>query len=295
MTRRVIYGIWLLLAIGIASLWAGNYGYGPVIVTQEWQYNIVLRLGTPVRVLDEPGVSFRVPMLETVLPRDKRLQYLGVEPAEMIVGDETLLVDYFAVWRITDPLAFSRRYPDMDAAQRVIRARLQSRVIDTISSLPLAEILARADVLGDIAQVATESLADTGVSVVDLRISRTDIPKQNEEATFNQMREQRLAIAREIRAKGEREAREIRAKADREARTLLAQARSEAEITRGQGDAEAAAIYAKSYSADPEFFAFVRSLRAYRTTIDEGTTLVLSPELDFFGYFRSSEAGGGAR
>lgn len=290
MTRRVIYGIWLLLALSIASLWAGNYGLGPVIVTQEWQYNIVLRLGTPVRVIEEPGVSFRLPIVESVLMRDKRLQYLGVEPSEMIVGNETLLVDYFAVWKITDPLAFSRRYQNVNAAQRVIRARLQSRVSDKISSLPLDQILARADVLGDIAVDATEALGQTGVAVIDLRISRTDIPKQNEEATFNQMREQRLAIAREHRARGEREAREIRAKAEREARTLLAQASSQAEITRGEGDAEAAGIYAASYSADPEFFAFVRSLQAYRATIDEDTTLVLSPEHDFFDYFRSSGA-----
>jgi len=231
-----------------------------------------------------------------VLTRDKRLQYLGVDPSEMIVGNETLLVDYFAVWQITDALAFSRRYPDMKAARRVIGARLQSRVNDKISSLPLDEILARADVLGDIAVEATEALAETGVAVIDLRISRTDIPKQNEESTFNQMREQRHAIAREHRAKGDREAREIRAKADREARTLLAQARSEAEITRGEGDAEAAGIYAGAYSADPEFYAFVRSLQAYRKTIDEETTLVLSPEHDFFEYFRSSATpGAGAR
>ncbi|MDH4016719.1 MAG: protease modulator HflC, partial [Actinomycetota bacterium] len=228
-------------------------------------------------------------------PRDKRLQYLGVEPSEMIVGNETLLVDYFAVWQITDPLAFSRRYPNMEAAQRVIRARLQSRVNDKISSLPLDEILARANVLGDIAMEATDALSETGVKVVDLRISRTDIPKQNEESTFNQMREQRLAIAREHRARGDREAREIRAKAEREARTLLARARAESEITRGEGDAEAAGIYSKSYSADPEFYAFVRSLQAYRATIDEDTTLVLSPEHDFFEYFRSSQpAGAGA-
>lgn len=294
--RRVIYAGWLLMALIVASLWAGNYGFGPVVVTQEWQYNIVLRLGTPVRVLDEPGVSVRVPILESVLTRDKRLQYLGVDPSEMIVGNETLLVDYFAVWQITDALAFSRRYPDMEAARRVIGARLQSRVNDKISSLPLDQILARADVLGDIAVESTEALAETGVAVIDLRISRTDIPKQNEESTFNQMREQRHAIAREHRAKGDREAREIRAKADREARTLLAQARSKAEITRGEGDAEAAGIYAASYSADPEFYAFVRSLQAYRKTIDEETTLVLSPEHDFFEYFRSSATpGAGAR
>ncbi len=295
MIRTLIFTIWLVLIVGITSLWAGSYGWGPVIVTQQWENNIVLRLGAPNRVITEPGWSLRLPVIESVRTQDMRLRYLGVEPSEMIVGNETLLVDYFAVWHISDALAFARRYPSVDASTRVIRARLQSRVSDKISGLPLDEILARADVLGDIAVEATETLAETGVTVVDLRISRTDIPKQNEESTFNQMREQRLAIAREHRAKGEREAREIRAKAEREARTLLAQARSESEITRGAGDAEAASIYAEAYSADPEFFAFVRSLRAYRATIDESTTLVLSPEHEFFEYFRSSAPEGGAR
>lgn len=292
--RRIIFFVWILAGLVAGALWAGNFGYGPVIVTQEWQYHIVLRLGTPVRVITEPGVRLRAPFIESLIERDKRLQYLGVEPSEMIVGNETLLVDYFAVWQITDPLAFSRKYPDMAAARRVIGARLQSRVNDKISSLPVEEILARADVLGDIAVEATEALQSTGVAVIDLRISRTDIPKQNEESTFNQMREQRLAIAREHRARGDREAREIRAKADREARTLIAQAQSQAEITRGEGDAEAAGIYAAAYSADPEFYAFVRSLQAYREAVDEDTTFVLSPEHDFFEYFRTSGAAGSA-
>lgn len=288
--RTLLLLLWVLIVSAVAGLWAGQYGYGPVVVTQEWQYHIVLRLGAPVRTLSEPGVSLRIPFLETLLVRDKRLQYLAVEPSEMIVGNETLLVDYYAIWQITDPLAFSRSYPSMAAAERVIRARLQSRVNDKISSLPVEAILARSNVLGDIAVQSTESLSESGVAVVDLRISRTDIPKQNEEATFNQMREQRLAIAREHRARGEREAREIRAKADREARTLRAQAQSQAEITRGEGDAEAAGIYAAAYSADPDFYSFVRSLEAYRKSIDEDTTLVLSPEHEFFEFFRASGA-----
>lgn len=289
--RRVLLALWILVLLAVAGVWAGQYGYGAVVVTQEWQYHIVLRLGSPVRTISEPGVSVRIPLLETLLVRDKRLQYLNVEPSEMIVGNETLLVDYYAVWRITDPLRFSRSYPSMAAAERVIRARLQSRVSDIISGLPLEAILARADVLGEIATQSTEALSDSGVAVVDLRISRTDIPKQNEESTFNQMREQRLAIAREHRAKGDREAREIRAKAEREAQTSLAQAQSNADITRGEGDAEAASIYSKAYAADPEFYAFVRSLEAYRKSIGENTTLVLTPEHEFFEYLGSGSAG----
>jgi membrane protease subunit HflC len=288
--RRIFLILWIGVLLCVAGLWAGQYGYGPVVVTQEWQYHIVLRLGAPDRTLSEPGVTLRIPGIETLLVRDKRLQYLAVDPSEMIVGNETLLVDYYAVWQITDPLQFSRSYPSMAAAERVIRARLQSRVNDKISSLPVDAILARANVLGDIAVQSTEALADSGVAVVDLRISRTDIPKQNEESTFNQMREQRLAIAREHRAKGDREAREIRAKADREASLLQAQAQSQSEITRGAGDAEAAGIYASAYSADPDFYAFVRSLEAYRKSVGENTNLVLSPEHEFFEFFKASGA-----
>jgi membrane protease subunit HflC len=292
--RKILFFGWMILVFLVALLWAGYYGFGPVVVTKEYEYTLILRLGDPMDPITKPGVTLRLPVIDEAITVDKRLQYLNAEPFELLVGDETLLIDYYAVWRITEPLSFRRSYGNEAGAERVIRGRLQSRVNDRISSLPLDSILARSDSLDALAIEASAALADSGVSIVDLRINRTDIPKDTEGATFDQMREQRLTIAREHRAKGEREAREIRAKANREARTLVAQAKSQSEITRGEGDAQAAAIYAKSYSAAPEFYAFVRSLAAYRKTIDGNTTMLLSPDQDFFKYFKSSDGRSGA-
>ena len=150
--------------------------------------------------------------------------------------------------------------------------------------LSRAELLARAEVLDDLSDRATTELAGNGVRVLDVQINRTELPLQTENATFEQMREQRRSISREKRAIGEREAREIRAKANRKARELLAVARAKAEVMRGEGDAAAARIYAKAYSKDPDFYAFVRSLEAYRKTLIENTTLVVSPDHEFFKF-----------
>ncbi len=154
----------------------------------------------------------------------------------------------------------------------------------------MAELLARAEALDDLHERATLELAGNGVRVIDVRINRTELPLPTENATFEQMREQRRAISREKRAIGEREAREIRAKAEGQAREEVAVARAEAEVTRGEGDAEAARIYAKAYSNDPEFYAFVRSLEAYRKTLGENTTLVVSPDHEFFKFLDPSGA-----
>jgi membrane protease subunit HflC len=277
----------VVAAIGVGALWAGQYGVGPVIVTKENEFNIVLLLGTPRKTIDQPGIDWRLPILESTQTLDKRLQYLNAQPVELLIGNETLSVDYYAVWRIEDPLAFSRSYPGGKAeASTAIQRRLKSLVGDKIGKLPLQQVLSRAAVFDELDSEASAALLEKGVVVLDLRINRTEIPREAESAAFEQMREQRRAISREHRARGEREAREMRARAEREARTTVAGARSQAEVTRGDGDAQAAAIYAAAYSGDPEFYAFVRSLEAYRKGLEERTTMVLAPDHEFFRYLQ---------
>jgi membrane protease subunit HflC len=289
MRRLILLGL-ILVSGAVALVWLGQFGVGPVVVTNEYEYKLILTLGNPTRApIMEPGLTLRMPFLDTVVSIDKRLQYLNAEPAELLIGNETLLVDYFAIWRITDPLTFRRSYPGGSRDAKIaLQARLKSMVGATIGRLPLQLVLSRGKVLDNLDAELSSALAGKGIEVVDLRINRTELPKDAEAAAYARMREQRRAISREHRAKGERAAREMRAKADREARTLLAEARSRAEVARGQGDAEAAAIYAEAYQKDAEFYSFTRSLQAYRTTLTNGTTMVLSPSHSFLRYLGSS-------
>lgn len=290
----------LLVAALVGTVWAGQFGWGPVVIVYEYEYKIPLLLGAPWRdPIDEPGLVFKIPFVETMLTLDKRLQYLDAKPAEMLIGEGAMLVDYYAIWRISNPLEFQRSYGGSVAtANLAIQRRLESAVTATIGRMKLEELLARAKVFDQLGEELSRTLAEKGVEVVDVRINRTELPREAEDAAFAQMREQRRKISREHRARGEREAREVRASAEREARTMLAQARAKAEITRGEGDAQAAAIYAAAYDQDPEFYAFLRSLQAYRATLGEGTTMVIPPGHEFFRYLdpgkRESSGGSGA-
>ena len=161
----------------------------------------------------------------------------------------------------------------------------------TVGRMTLQELLARSDLIKDLGDSVRKDMAAKGIDIVDVRINRTELPKKALSAAYDQMREQRRAISREYRAKGEREAREIRAKADRAARTVLAEAESQADLTRGEGDAKAAAIYAEAYSRDEDFYAFTRSLAAYRATLKDRTTLIVSPDETFFRYLASPTEG----
>jgi membrane protease subunit HflC len=282
----------IVVAWVVGTIWAGQFNWGPTVVVREYEHKIPLLLGAPWREpISKPGLTWRIPLVETMVTLDKRLQFLDAKPVELLIGNETLLVDYYAIWRIVDPLLFLRSYPGlMVDAERAIGRRLRSQIGATIGRMPLEQLLARAKVIDELGSEVSVALAEKGVEVVDVRINRTELPRDAEPATYEQMREQRRAVSREYRAKGDREAREIRAKTEREARTLLAQATAQSEITRGEGDAEAAAIYASAYGKDPEFYAFVRSLEAYRASLGEGTTMVLPPDHEFFRYLQSGDA-----
>jgi membrane protease subunit HflC len=286
---RGLFSLLLLVATLVGTLWAGQFGWGPTVIVNQWEHKIPLLLGAPWREpISEPGLTWRIPLVETMTTLDKRLQFLDAKPVELLIGNETLLVDYYAIWRIIDPLLFLRSYPGgIPDAERAIGRRLRSQVGATIGRMPLEQLLARAKVIDDLGSEVSVALAEKGVEVVDVRINRTELPRDAESAAYEQMREQRRAISREHRAKGEREAREIRAKTEREARTLVAEATAKSEITMGEGDAEAAAIYAAAYGNDPEFYNFVRSLEAYRLSLRQHTTMVLPPDHEFFRYLQS--------
>ncbi len=287
---RLLFVFLVAAAIVVGTFWAGQFGYGPFVITNEYEYSLVTRLGNPRATISGPKVSLRWPFIEDAATFDKRLQLLNGEPMPVQSGNKEMVVDYYAIWRIVDPLEYRRAYPGgkRDAEGNIGR-KLTGVIIANISRLPISDVLSRGQVIDDLENEMAD-LKKNGVEIMDVRINRTELPKEAQSAAFDRMREQRRAVARESRAKGDREAREIRAKAERQARTTLAEARAQAEITRGEGDAEAAAIYAAAYGRDPEFYAFVRSLEAYRKSLGERTTMVLEPDHEFFRYMNPKAA-----
>jgi membrane protease subunit HflC len=292
--------LFLMIVLGgliVALLWASQIDRGPLVINRADEYRLVLRLGRPVAELTEAGLAGmygpRIPFLDEVQVFDKKLQYLSAAATEIEIDDnERLIVDYYVLWQIESPLEFRRSFPTgISEAKKRIQRTVGSLVGDAVGNLTMAELLARSEILETLDERATEELTSNGIRVVDVRINRTELPLPSENATFAQMREQRRAISRQKRAVGAREAREIRAKANREAREMLAQANADSEVRRGEGDAEAARIYAEAYSKDPDFYAFVRSLEAYRKALGEKTTLVVAPDHEFFKFLDPKSAG----
>ncbi len=294
---RLLFGLLVVGAALVALLWASQIDRGPVVINRADEYRVVLRLKRPIAELKEAGLAGmwgpRIPFIDEVLVFDKKIQYLSAAATDVEIGsNDRVIIDYYVLWQIDSPLAFRRSFPgNVPAAEAKIQSTVGSLVKSSIGTLSMAELLARSEALNTLAQKSTEELVGDGVRVIDVRINRTELPLASQKATFEQMREQRRAIAREKRAIGERGAREIRARAEHEAREILAGANAAAQVTRGEGDAEAAHVYAAAYGKDAEFYAFTRSLEAYRRSLGQKTSLFLSPDHEFFRYLDPSPPG----
>jgi membrane protease subunit HflC len=292
--RRVLLAVLVLFALGVGLVAAGNLGVGPLVVTREGTQQIIILLGDPRRVTP-PGLSLRWPLIETAEEYPRRWLYLDTAELPIQTKDgEYLTVDNYVVWRIEEAIAFRRAFPSgMVQAQARIDRAVRDDVREVIGRHTLSEVLMgqRAEIMGEITRKTSETLAEYGIGVADVRINRTELPEGTEDSVFARMKTERERLARKSRAEGEEEARRIRAEADREARVIVANAKRDADIARGQGDAEATRIYAEAYSGDQDFYEFLRSLEAYRKTIDAKTTLVLSPRAEFFRFFESADLG----
>jgi len=293
--KRAVTAIVLLLAGLVALIAAGNLGIGPVVITREGEQKMILLLGE-VRTVTSPGATLRVPFLETVQKFERRWLYLNTEALPIQTKDgEQLVVDNYVIWRIDDPLEFRRAFPgDIATATASAEERIDRIVRDDVREVigrhTLTDVLMgeRQALMTEITEKTRSVLARFGIGLAEVRINRTELPQAAQESVYARMKTERERLARKNRAEGEERARRIRAEADREARVILANARRDAEIARGQGDAEATRIYAEAYGADAEFYAFMRTLEAYRKTIGEKTTLVLSPRSEFFRFLQSS-------
>jgi len=283
--RRLLFLLLVLAGLFTGAVAAANLGFPPLVVTREGEQKLILQLGQ-VRRVTEPGLSWMIPFIEETKLYDSRWLYNSTEARDIQTKDgEQLRIDNYTVWRIADPKAFLEGFPaGPGAAEQRIDRVVRDAVREVIGRHTLAEVLKdqRVAIMKTIADRSRVTLANEGIEVADVRINRTELPSRAEDSVYERMKTERQRLARRNRARGEERARAIRAEADREARVIVAEARRESELTRGEGDAESARIYAEAYQGDAEFYAFVRSLEAYRKTIDERTMLVLPPDAEFF-------------
>lgn len=255
----------------------------------QWEQAIVVQLGEPVRTVQEPGLYFKLPLIQTVLRFDKRLLAYDASPREILTKDkQQLMIDNFSRWRIRDPLQFYRTVRNEAGGQSRLDDVIYSIVRENLGRHTLREIVneKRSEVMAEVTKESDAKAREYGIEVTDVRIKRADLPEKNELNVFNRMRTERERLAKKFRAEGDEEARKIRSESDKQVQILTAEARKQAEITRGQGDALAVKIFADAYGQDPEFYQLVRTLEAYRNSITDGTTLILSPNSEFFRYLK---------
>ncbi len=277
----------------IAILVLAAVAYSTLFVISERERAVQLRFGQIVRDNIEPGLHWKLPFVDKVKVFDGRLQTLDV-PSErfLTLEKKAVIVDSYIKWKIHDVYAFYKSTAgDLLRANTLLAQRAESRMRNKFGGLTLNEVVSgqRDELMDDITRSLDEvAQTELGVSVVDVRVKRIDLPPQVSDSVFERMSSEREKEAQEYRSKGKEMAEGIMANADREKRVILADSYKKAEILRGEGDAKAAEIYAQAFRQDPEFYAFYRSLQAYKSSFNEaGDILLVEPDNDFFKYLNS--------
>lgn len=283
----------ILLGILAAAIFTAS---STLFTVQETQQVLITQFGEPKRVIQQPGLHAKLPFIQNVISFDRRLLDFDAPGEEVILGDQRrLIVDSFTRYRINDPLRF---YQTVGATEAGIRARLNTIVTSSLRRVlgnePLLAVLSsdRPRIMGEIRRQVNEEARQFGIAVEDVRIRRADLPGENTQAILSRMQSERERVAREARAEGAEVAQRVRAGAERERTVLIAEAQAQADILRGQGEQEAIRIFAEAFQRDPAFFQFWRTMQAYREAFTEGDTkMVLTPDSEFFRYFRESPNG----
>jgi membrane protease subunit HflC len=263
--------------------------YSTLFTVYQTRQALVVRLGQPVRVITDPGLNVKVPLIDSVINIDKRILDLENPAQEVIASDQKrLVVDAFARYRIKDVLKFYQTVGTVDSANSQLSILLNSALRRVLGEATLTQVVRdqREHLMARVREQLDNEAQGYGISVVDVRIRRADLPEQNSQAVYQRMQTERQQEAAQYRAEGAQKAQEIRAKADRDVTVLLAEAQSKGERTRGEGDAERNRIFADAYSRDPDFFAFYRSMQAYETGLRANDTrMLLKPDSEFFRFF----------
>ncbi len=280
----------LLVLIGLAAVAA----YSSFFIIHQNEQAIVLRFGDPRKIIKEPGLNWRVPGMDTVEVFDKRILDLDTASQEVTASDQKrLVVDAFTRYKIVDPLKFYQTVRSTERVRTALGPVVDSSMRRVLGGVSFQDVVRdkREDLMKQIAKQVNSEGKEFGIEVVDVRIKRADLPKQNSKFVFDRMKAERQREAAEFRAEGGATANRIRANADREVTVLMAEANRKSELLRGEGDGERNRIFADAFNKDPEsrdFFAFYRSMQAYDTSMQgKGTRMLLSPDSEFFRYFNN--------
>lgn len=251
------------------------------------QQAIVLQLGKPMKVIQEPGLNVRIPIIQEVLYFEKKLLMYDAAPAEILTEDKkNLVVDNYSEWKIIDPLRFYQTVQNISGAQSRVDDIVYSELRVELGVHTLLEILSetREQLMRSVTEKSDKASREYGIQIVDVRIKRADLPAENERAVYGRMQAERERQAKKYRSEGQEEAQKIRSVADKDRAIILAEAYRQAQEIKGKGDAQAIRIYADAFQKDPEFFRFMRSMEAYQKSLAEDATLVLTPDNEFLNY-----------
>ena len=261
-------------------------GLSSIFIVDETQQVVILQLGKPVKTITEPGFNAKLPFpfQERIVFDDRLLEY-DSPPEEILSKDKkSLIVDNYVRWKIIDPLQFLKTVQAIPTAKSRMDDIVYSELRRELGTHDMVEIITqnREEIMDVVTKASNEATLSYGISVVDVRIRRVDLPPENEESIYARMEAERKRQANKFRSEGSEEAQKIRAATDRDKTIILADAYKEAEKIRGEGDAKAVQVYARSYSSDPKFYEFVRTLDAYKKVVDDKTTLVLPSDSKLF-------------
>lgn len=283
MSRRMMVILGVIAVVGLFV------GLGAMFTVDQREQVIVLQFGEPIRLEQEPGLYFKLPLVQDVIRFDKRLLDYDNPAEEIIAADQKrLVVDAFARYHIVDPLRFFQTVNNEIGLRSRLGSVINSNLRRVLGTVPLKALVSdkRADLMLQIRDSVRLEAAAFGVRVEDVRIKRADLPQENSEAVYRRMQTERQQEAAELRAKGAEEAQKIRARADKEKVVIIADAERDGQILRGEGEGEMNRIFADAFGRDPEFFDFYRSMQAYEEALRaDDTTMVLSPNSEFFRFF----------
>ena len=267
----------------------GAIVYNGLFVVQEINQAIVLQFGDPKKIITKPGLNYKIPFIQNVVYLDRRVLNLDNPPEEVIAADQKrLIVDAFARFKIVDPLKFYISVGNERVARSRLATIINSRIRSVLGTQELATLLStdRAVHMGTIQNDVNTEAENFGITIVDVRIKRADLPPANSEAIYARMQTERQREAKEFRAQGAEMAAKITSTADKEVTVILANANKQSEIMRGEGDGKRNKIFADAFGRDPQFFSFYRAMQSYEKALIGGdTSMILSPDSDFFKFF----------
>lgn len=283
--KRLSAVIGIVIALGLLALVQFLFS------VDQTEMALVVQLGKPVRAIHDPGLHMKIPFMQQVIFFDNRvLEYDAAAKGIITKDKKNLVVDNYAKWRIKDALKFFQTMRNEIGAQARLDDIIYSNLRAELGKYPLIQVVSenRSHIMEAVTRDTKKQALSYGIEVVDVRIKRADLPPENEKHVYDRMKAEREQEAKKYRSEGEEAAIKIRAEADKEKTIILAEAKRKAETLKGEGDAIATKVYAEAYKKDVVFFDFIRTMEAYRKSMNEETLLVISPDSEFFRYLKQS-------